>query len=245
MNRKHAGYRPLLGIILSAVFSAQTLAVPVIFEGTDAGAGPASPRPNSDAAAASFGAATVGLGTNILVNFESAPVGNFASLPIAPGVTATLQGTDSGGGIRNTLGTSVEGYNTTSGGAKYLGVWPIFDIGTARLIFDFNQPIVGFGSYITGLGTANGNLFVLFNDGSSQSIPVVGSSQGGAKFFGFIGANPNISQVVFELRNVSGTRDIFAVDDLRYVQVPEPGTLIAGAWFSVVGLGWIRRRRGG
>jgi hypothetical protein len=246
MNRTHVGLKVFAFCGFWALTGFRLVAAPVTFEGTDPGAGPGGARPNSNAAAASFDAAAAGLGAVNLINLESAPVGYFASLGIAPGVTVTLQGNESpSAGIRNDVGSVTQGYNTTSGGAKYLNVFPIINVGTARAIFDFTQPINAFGSYLTGLGTANGNLFVLFNDGSNQSIPVVGSSSGGAKFFGFTDAGASIVQVTLELRNVTGSRDIFGVDDLRYVTIPEPTTTALAASLCVSILTLFRRRNQG
>ena len=109
--------------------------------------------------------------------------------------------------------------------------------------FNFNQAIEAFGTYLTGLGTANGELFVLFNDGASQSIPVVGSPSGGAKFFGFTDQGAKIVQVQLELRNViNGTRDIFSVDDVRFVLVPEPASLVLAVGLSLGALACRRRQ---
>src|SRR5690242_16616401 len=96
-------------------------AAPIVFSGLDIGANSTDPRPNSNAAAAAFDAAAGALGGVNLINFESAPVGNFTSLTVAPGVTAS--GTDFTGtnqqSIRNSPFGSPDrlfGYNTTSGG---------------------------------------------------------------------------------------------------------------------------------
>jgi len=225
MNPKPFGRALTSCALLLAACGSSLFAAPVPFEGTDPGAGPTSLRPNSNAAAASFDLAANAVGVPHLINFESAPLGSFTSLVIAPGVSVTLEGTDlslNSGGIRNDTGSATLGYNTTTSGTKYLGFWPNANTPVARAIFNFDQPIAAFGSYLTGLGTAAGNLFVLFNDGSSQSIAVVGTSTGGAKFFGFTDAGAAIAQVTLELRNIVNSRDIFAIDDLRYSTVPEP-----------------------
>jgi hypothetical protein len=242
MHSRHVRFAATTIAALSLLACATLLAAPITtFEGTDATAVPGGPRPNSNAAAANFDAAAAVLGAVKLINFESAPLGSFTSLDIAPGVTATLQGTDTGGGIIADGGNSTTGFNTTAGGTRYLKFSPIFDIGTARLNFNFTPAVNAFGTFITGLGTASGSLFVLFNDGSSQSYPVTGSSTGGAKFFGFTDPGAAIVQVGLELRNVTGTRDIFGVDDLRYVTVPEPAAAILAA-FAVFGLCRLPRR---
>jgi len=113
------------------------------YTGLDPGAGPADPRPNSSAAAASFDAAAAALGPRVTENFESAPLGNFATLPLA-NTTVTLTGTasDSGAGITtSTLGPAILGYNTTSGGANYLRFNPLSVIGTSSVEFTFPRPV--------------------------------------------------------------------------------------------------------
>ena len=111
------------------------------------------------------------MGSLNLIDFEALSVGNFAALQVAPGVTATLSGTDVDGGI---VADGLEfsslpgsfwgdaevgvGYNTTTAGEQFIGFEPIFDIGTASLEFSFDFPIQAFGAYITGLGTADGGV---------------------------------------------------------------------------------------
>ncbi|MGD2182965.1 PEP-CTERM sorting domain-containing protein [Lusitaniella coriacea] len=215
------------------------------FTGQDVGATPADPRPNSDVAAANFDTAAGVLGAVNVIDFEDAPLGNFAALNIAPGVTATLTGTDTEGGIVTTPtlfgGTTPNtlGYNTTSGGEKFLGVVPVHDIGTMSVDFSFAEPIQAFGSYLTGLGTANGDLNVLFDDGTSQMLSVVGDSSGGSLFFGFTDAGKSIASVSLRLTSVMGSRDIFAIDDVRFVaasspssSVPEPSSML-----GILGIG--------
>lgn len=222
----------------------------VIFSGSDPGVGPGGARPNSDAAAAAFDAAAAALGAVNVITFESAPLGNFASLGVAPGVTAMLSGTDTdvNPGVTNVAGDTTLGYNTTAGGGRFVRVVPIFNIGTASLEFVFATPVQAFGAYITGLGTANGNLQFRFNDGANQSLAVGGSSNGGVRFFGFTDAGTSISSVRLELSGVSGTRDIFGVDDVRFVgagtqAVPEPGTLSLCVAMAACLSGYGLRRR--
>src|SRR4051794_15989976 len=87
----------------------------VTFSGIDPGVGPTDPRPLSNAAAASFDAAAGLLGPSTLINFESAPVGGFTSLLVAPGVTLTQTGGAST--IANApvaTPASLYGFNTTT-----------------------------------------------------------------------------------------------------------------------------------
>ncbi len=203
----------------------------ILFEGSDAGAGPSDVRPDSDLAASGFDMAAGLLGPVSLIDLESAPLGDFASLEISPGVNLTLSGTAPEGGIRTAAtyfsGSRQVGYNTTFEGEQFLGVVPIFAIQTATLGFQFDDPIQAFGMYVTGLGTANGDLFAVFDDGTSQEISITGALSGGVQFFGFTDAGKSIVEVSFELRNVSFSRDVFAVDDIQFVQAaPEPSTLL-------------------
>lgn len=251
--RSSAPRAPFVLTVIGTLFFAVAGNAQVVFQGRDPGAGPASPRPNSNAAAAAFDAAAGALGTLNLIDFESAPLGNFSALSVAPGVVATLAGTtasatDADPGITDVPGNSGLGYNTTAGGTKHLRFVPLFNGGTATATFSFADPVQAFGAFFTGLGTANGDLFVTFNDGTSQELPVagVGSVVGGAQFFGFTDAGRSISSISLQLRNVTGSRDIFGIDDVRYVSaaevIPEPGTfapLAAGLLFFAA----VARRR--
>jgi len=239
----------LFALICFVACSGHAQAAIIIFSGSDPGVGPGGARPNSNAAAASFDAAAGALGTVNTINFESAPLGNFAALGLGSGVTATLAGTaiDSNAGITDVLGDSTLGYNTTAGGSRFLRVVPIFDIGTASATFDFDTPVQAFGTYVTGLGTAAGALHVVFSDGTAQDLSVAGSPSGGVQFFGFTDEGKLISSIQLRLTGVTGSRDIFSVDDVRFVAaseaVPEPSTL---AIFAVAGLGagvYLRRRK--
>src|SRR5262245_36110099 len=91
----------------------------IVFSGADPNAGPGQPRPNSDAEAARFDAAAAGINLLNLIDFENAPLGDFSSLLIAPGVTVRKAGSGPGGGVVTT--PSIEqGYNTTPGGERFL-----------------------------------------------------------------------------------------------------------------------------
>jgi hypothetical protein len=206
-----------------------------IFNGTDFGATPTDPWPNSNAAAVTFDASTT---LSQLLTFESLSLGNFTSMTVAPGVTATLTNCDVDGGIRvNDTEPLKTGYNTTANGTKFLEVEPVFNIGTASLTFTFDSPATGFGAYLTGVATANGALHVTFNDGAAQDLTVIGSDRGGVQFFGFTTTDQPFTSVTLELRGVTGTsRDIFGVDDVR-LTVPEPATL------SILALGGISLKR--
>lgn len=212
-----------------------------IYQDFDPGAGPTDPRPNSNAAAAAFDAAAGALGPINLINFEGLSIGYFPSRTIAPGVVAQLISTTTTGssGIVGGLGDSIIGYNTTTPGIRYLRVSPAG--GNSGVRFIFAEPIYAFGAYITGLGTANGNLTAQFDDGSPVVLPIVGEDDGGVQFFGFTNLAAPISSVF--LRFQGSASDVFSVDDLRFVTVPEPSTwLLAGLGIACLAANRLRRK---
>ena len=88
----------------------------------------------------------------------------------------------------------------------------------------------------------------LFNDGTSQSIPLVGVSPfalSSAQFFGFTNPDKPISSVTVQQRytNVELVGGFFAIsnytvgiDDVRYVKsVPEPSSFLSLLAFGVIG----------
>src|SRR5262245_47519334 len=117
----------------------------ILFSGADPDANATDPRPNSNAAAASFDAA----GTETILTLESQPLGSFTNLALGSGVT--INGSDDGGNpqtIRNTLVNtpgSLFGYNTTAGGTQWISVFG------GSLTFNFATPIQDFGAYFSGV----------------------------------------------------------------------------------------------
>ncbi len=218
----------------------------VIYSASDAGAGPTDPRPNSIAAAASFDAAAAALGPLSLITFESAPLGSFSNLTVAPGVT--IDGTDSLGAhhtIRNTPeGTpaSIYGYNTSPGGSQF-----VYERGNV-LTFSFDQSVRAFGAYISGIQFSGES--ITFNDGTIQTvtIPTLGISDGGIAFVGFTDDGRQISSITINAIG-SGGPDFLGIDDVRFVSavasaVPEPSTLVLAFTFGPAGLlALVRRKR--
>ena len=99
---------------------------PITFTGEDLNAGPGASHPVSSAAAAAFNTAASAIGTVSTITFESAPVGNFSSLVVAPGVTMTGTGYN---GISQSVNSdydhaypSLDGFNTTPGGKNFVQV---------------------------------------------------------------------------------------------------------------------------
>jgi len=207
----------------------------VLFSGTDPGANSTSPRPNSNTAASNFDIAAAALGTVNVITFESAPVGNFTNLLVAPGVTV------SGQSILNVPFASPEsffGYNTTSGGANYAF------LNGGSLTFTFATPVSAFGAYISGLQLAGETLN--FNDGASQSL-VIPNPGGGLLFIGFTDVGRSISSITVNTATATiPTGDFVGVDDVRYVSaaaasVPEPAS-IAMIGSALAGLALWRKR---
>jgi hypothetical protein len=215
-------------------------AAPIVFSGADPGANSTDPRPISNAAAAAFDAAASVIGTNAIITFESAPVGPFSSLVVAPGVTLT--GSAVGGGnqsINNTpVGTpdSLFGYNTTLGGANFAGA-----LG-GTLTFTFSTPTDFFGAYFSGVqDPLGGSLTLTFNDGSNQTIPFIPlGAGGGVEFLGFTDVGAMITAITF-----NSNFDITGVDDVRYDagpnSVPDSGGTALLSGLALMGLFCIRR----
>jgi hypothetical protein len=234
-------FRYLTGAIALTLLAITASAGPIVFSGTDPGANDTDPRPNSIAAAASFDAAVLALSqTDNIITFESATLGAFTSLTVAPGVTLT--GSDVGDGPQTIVNAptgspdSLFGYNTTASGSRFAS----FFGGT--MTFTFATPVDAWGAYFTGVQL--GGETITFNDGSSQTvgIPNVGS---GAEFVGFTDAGQSISSITI---NVGG--DIVGMDDVRYSgpgsgsSVPEPATFgLFG--IALAGIGILRRRKMG
>ena len=204
----------------------------VIYTGVDNGVGPGGTSTNSDAAAAAFDADAGSIGTVELIDFESLTVQYFTNLEIAPGVTATTTGTvdEFGGGITNDTSFStptILGYNTTAGGENYLRFMPEFNVGTATLTITFDTPIQAWGAYFTGLESGvSGDLYIVYDDGSVVEHEIAGTTNGGVQFFGFTDAGMSISQIILEERNISSSRDIWGLDDMRYTPIPEPASML-------------------
>ncbi len=224
-------------------------AAPIIFSGGDMGAGPSDPRPNANSAAAAFNLAASALGGTTLIDFESVSTGSFSSLPM--GVT-TITGQDYSGSDQTILDSpaypdpdyySVDGYNTTAAGAKFLEMMG----GTTT--FSFSSPISLFGAYFTGVQQPFfGSVTLNFEDGASQEIPFESlEGMGGAQFVGFIDEGALISSVTVKSISDEGF-DFLGIDDVRFgptqTSIPTPDSGSSAVLLTLASLGcFVRARR--
>jgi hypothetical protein len=216
--------------------------------GADPGANSTAPRLMSNAQAAAFGLAAGTLGSPTLIDFESSPLGEFASLTPVAGVTIT--GSDAGGYnqtvVNSPFGTpdNLFGYNTTASGSQFVSL-----VG-GTLSFAFADPIQAFGAYLSGLeGNVVGTQTVTFWDGGSQTVNIPKLS-GGIAFVGFTDAGKSISSLTIDVHG-----DVVGVDDVRFVKapqqpggnVPEPGSIAfligMGATGGLAGIRRLRRSK--
>jgi hypothetical protein len=226
--------RTSIAAVLLALCATPLEGALVVYSGYDI-ANSTDPRPNSDATAAAFDLAAGALGPVALIDFESAPVGVFNNLAVAPGVV--MDGIDisfNDQEIRNTpygLPDGLFGYNTTVSGTNFVGMI------AGDLTFTFSTPVQSFGAYISGTQLAYNT--IVFNDGSSQTIPVPLPSDtvGGITFVGFTDSGQSIAAVT-----ISSIGDLLGVDDVRFGLVPEPSTS-ALAFVALASLIIVRRRR--
>ncbi len=201
------------------------------YSGYDAGAGASDPRPNSNTAAGAFDAANPGLP---IITFESAPLGSFTNLTVAPGVT--INGSDFNSSPQTIINSplcddALCGFNTTLGGSQWLSLYG------GSVTFTFATPIDAFGLYLNGV-QLDGET-ITFNDGAPQSVGIANPGSG-VQFLGFS------DTASFTSVTIDATNDIIGVDDVRYgtpaaTGVPEPATFgLLGA--ALASLGFLRRR---
>lgn len=224
---------PAVGLLLLSVSSLN--AALVVYSASDA-ANSTDPRPNSNAMAASFDAAASGFGPLSVIDFETAPVGVFNNLAVAPGVVMDgIDITSNDQEIRNSTVAFPDGYwgyNTTPAGVKFV------QNAAGDVTFTFATPIQSFGAYISGTQLDFSSM--QFNDGVAQVIPIPNPSSavGGITFVGFTDVGQSISSVTI---NTLG--DITGIDDVRYgTTIPEPSTAISVLILATLSAGLKRRR---
>jgi hypothetical protein len=213
-----------------------------LFTGADDAAGSLANAPNSVAAAVSFDAAVAALGIEYSITFENSPLGAFSSLSLGSGITLTganvnnndqsIVNTTSDINITPSCSNATCGYNTTSGGSKFLLLFG----GTAT--FSFSEGREAFGAYLTGV--QNLSETISFSDGATQVIDIPNPGfDGGTTFVGFIDSDKSIVNITMNVNN-----DIVGVDDVRYAagRIPEPASLVllGGA---LTGLALMLRRK--
>jgi hypothetical protein len=183
-----------------------------------------------------------------VINFESAPLGNFASLGVLPGVTTTLSGAAFDSGIFNDSSDPSFGFNTTAGGSKYVRIAADLSGGAVDLTFWFNLPIDSFSLYITGAESAvPGTMTLNFDDGTPQSLPITKRDLPGKQLFGFFDGRGSITRVTLELTGPG--RDFIGIDDVAFsladapVSTPLPSAATAGmVLLTCIGLSRSRRK---
>jgi PEP-CTERM motif len=182
-----------------------------IFTNIDPGAGPLDLRPNSNAAAAAFDAAS---GAVNPITFETYPLGAFASLTQTPGVT--LNASPANGARITTGGNSTSGYNTTPLGSNFLR----FDSSGSpvSVTFTFAKPVDAFGAYFTGVRPTTPELEITFNDGTTHEFLIPGVRNGGVLFWGFTDPGASIESITVTATNP----DVIGMDDVRFVSTPPP-----------------------
>jgi PEP-CTERM motif len=246
----HLNFHLRIAVLCLGLGAGAESAAIVTFYGADNGAAPGDTFTFSNAARDSFVAAA---GAGSVITFEGQPTNGTPTNPVAPGVTLTVSGNATGsGGIQNTnqhTPTPV-GFNTTPGGSKWLQMFPDFNSSGASAIFDFANPIAAFGFFLSDTQEGfPGEITVEFDDGTAQSLSFQKTSgeTGGVLFFGFTtDPGQSFNSVTINTGQTSGLRDIFGIDDVRFVTavstVPEPATL-ALLGFALVGLAASRRRK--
>jgi hypothetical protein len=187
--------------LAAAALSSTASAAIVTYIGADDGVSSPGMMTNSNAAAASFDAAT---GSLSKITFES-------GLPAGVSIV--------GGSTTNNSGCgALCGFNITPSGSMFRNLFG------GSMTISFASAIDSFGFYVTGLQT---NLVpqetVTFSDGSSQVINVPNAINGGGAFIGFTDIGKSIVSVTY-----NATNDIVSIDDIRYgnaaAAVPEPST---------------------
>jgi len=206
-----------------------------VFFGIDPGA--TALGPNSISARNSFVAA-LGTGpcTSInTINYDSSPLGSL-NLNVGFGTSIAISGNfDSGqSGIRNVpINFQFTGFATSP--PNYYQVTPLFSGSPQEvdLTYTFATPQFAFGSYFTGVQPTFGTIFINFHDGTTQTFSIVGASNGGVLFWGFISATPFTSIVIQDF--YTGEGDFYGVDDTIIASLNRV-TVLGSRFFTIPGL---------
>ena len=237
----------VIACVATAMFSLQAAhgGTVTTYSATDVGVGPGAATPNASAVAAGFDAAASALAPEFFVDFEPAPIGPFAGLVVAPGVTIT--GADLFGNDQTILNSpadpsnpALDGFNTTLGGSQFL------ELAGGSVTFTFANSTEFFGAMFTGIQPEFYTDSLTFYDGTVQNIVIFNPSpdQGGVTFLGFTDTGAAITSITVNAGTLTSGADFFGVDDVRYsIPVPEPNPFAStcSAFLAIVLLA--RRRR--
>lgn len=230
----------------------------ITFLGTDHGVGVGAPRPNSQSAYEAFRAA-IGSRANTVstVTFEGQPA-DTQILPSSPVDLGLGVKVGSAGGCCIAISatdSTVNGFNTTSGGSKHLELHPNSDTFTDEItaVFSFAFPVNSFGLFLTGsqnpgpggCGSSCGAP-QLWN-GPLETIAWLPENDigGGVAFFGFIDSARTFRELTLILHGPyafgadldnpdSEMPDIMGVDDVIIARVPAPPTQLLVALVMAV-----------
>lgn len=222
--------------IVLAALAALTLnsvnATTFTFYGEDSFAYWFEKHPSSDTGASQFDAFAIQLGPMTTFGFESSPVSQDQfQTRVDIGQLASIT-SDYGFFTRNTPDTELAspyyGYNTTEHGAKFL------EIPGGPVTISFSSPINAFGAYISGIDQRWCS--ITYDQHGTEQTLAVPNPLGGCQFLGFAGEDLAISSLTISAWSPDGNYvDMFSLDDIRFVTVPEPDDLLS--WGIVVMMG--------
>jgi hypothetical protein len=207
--------RGVSSVLFESLESRSLLSAVIPYTAFDAGAGPASARPNTKAEAALFDKAAGAIGKESIINFESLAVQSFTKLTVASGVTAAGKYYNGKplqilGSVAYPAGPSLAGYNTTAGGSKFL------ELNGGTVKFSFAKPISYFAAFFPGSQSFYADN-ITFSDGAAEkvNIPVGTLSAGGCAFAGFVDPGASITSVTITASS-GASWDAVGIDDIRF-----------------------------
>lgn len=196
--------------------------------------------PNSSQAKSDFLSNLQGVGTE---DFESFSDGRRAPLSLSfPGAgTATLSGGD---GAIETVASGMSAGRFPTSGDK---LWEVRAGGSGNFAINFSDPVAAFGFHGIDIGDFGGELELVLNNGSTQTVTVPntqgsgGSTNGSVLYHGLIADPGNeFTSINFDLTNDS---DVFGFDDMtigsrEQVQVvPESSSMLGLLAVGLLGAG--------